>query len=87
MGSVNKSLVNFARLSGSSYSSKVLIGQPIDGTNYHVIAKQYDPSTGFGAQASFNPVARGYAESARPFLHSLLQIARDRDLKKGRFDQ
>ncbi len=58
MGSVNKSLANFVTLSGSAYYPRVSVGQKVYGTNYHVIAKQYDPSTGFGAQASLNPDLR-----------------------------
>ena len=61
MGSVNQSLVNFVRLSSRAYHSDVSVGKYIDGTNYQVIAKQYDSSTGFGAQASFNPATNTLA--------------------------
>jgi len=55
MGRYNtQTLGTFAKLSAQSYRSSVSVGARVSQTDYHVIAKQYDSSTGFGAQASYN---------------------------------
>ncbi len=69
MGRYNtQDLKTFSILSALSYRSSVSVSSQVPQSNYHVIAKQYDSSTGFGAQASFTQAACGYAESARSHL-------------------